>query len=245
MLRGKDSGYPAETYAGTATGLCYDCTGAAPYEENYQLVSGARVWNHPPSCPSHRRDRETHYSFDDCKVCNKGATSQSNGIWGSSVVQCKACSDRHSAHPLVKKIHFLTSVESAKSALVHHVANRVWLERLEQRGIPTVFVKEGWTPEQKAVAQEVLGELKETLASLRNLDPIAWAAGYTPTPAEVKKVQGIYGYSLPPEITMRVISVPGRCGAHPTYAGKRAPIIRKGAFEVCPGCQRVYEDAHV
>ena len=107
MLRGQGSGYPAELYAGTYTGRCYPCTNKRRYEENYSKVSGARVWSYPPNCPSHRRERETFFGFDDCTVCHgEGRThvSRADGMGGSYYVSCQACMDRHHAHPVVASI---------------------------------------------------------------------------------------------------------------------------------------------
>lgn len=103
MLRGKDSGYPAELYAGTATGLCYPCTSEGPYFTGEVLVSGAKVYSHPPSCPSHRRDRNTYYFFEDCKKCQFGTVwKHSPGPFGGTYhCQCEECSNRHYSHPTI------------------------------------------------------------------------------------------------------------------------------------------------
>jgi hypothetical protein len=207
MLQGKGSGYPAETYAGCATGLCYTCTGAGAYEENYSLVSGAIVWNFPPSCPSHRRSRETYFSFGDCKKCFKGTVNKSNGIWGSYPAQCPTCSGRHRSHPIVKSIHLRSSAENAKSALVFAVANRTWWGRLEAAGIPLVAGEE-WTPEQGSLADGVLADLARVLERLRNLDPIPWPTGYAPTGREVRKIRDIYVSEIPDSVLDAILPMP-------------------------------------
>ena len=97
-----DGGHPAELYAGTYTGLCYECEKKGAYEEK-ELPSGAKMMSHPPHCPSWRRDRERFYWFPDCanQRCDKGRemVSRSLSLGGSYPVQCPACMRRHSTSP--------------------------------------------------------------------------------------------------------------------------------------------------
>lgn len=69
ILRGMGTGYPAELYAGTYTGLCYPCTNAVPYmvSESVDEI----VWSWPPSEPAHRRDRERYVQVKGC-ACDRG-----------------------------------------------------------------------------------------------------------------------------------------------------------------------------
>jgi hypothetical protein len=103
VLEGEGEGRPAESYLGTYNGLCYPCTGKSPYFTGEVLLSGAHVYSHPPSCPSHRRDRETYYFFEDCKDCQFGCVRKySSGPFGGSYnAQCEKCSKRHYGHPTI------------------------------------------------------------------------------------------------------------------------------------------------
>lgn len=124
-LHGEGTGYPAELYAGTFTGLCYPCTSAAPFATGDVEPSGAVWWDHPPSCPSHRRDRERYLAFEDCPRCHgKGAAyvSRSFGAGGGYYTQCAACSERHEAHETIKARR---EVEARQRA-----AYRVWQDRM-------------------------------------------------------------------------------------------------------------------
>lgn len=101
-LEGQDSGRPAESYTGTYNGLCYLCTNGKAYPLNdYQFLSGARYWSHPPHCPSWRRDRETFLAFDDCDQCHRGRimVSRSFGQGGPYPKQCEQCQTRNDNDP--------------------------------------------------------------------------------------------------------------------------------------------------
>ncbi len=91
-----DKNHPAESYAGTATGLCYACEGAGAFPTGKVLLSGAIEYSHPPHSPSWRRDRETFYGFEDCPKC-KGhgmfMVYRSAPLCGS--LDRTACSRRH------------------------------------------------------------------------------------------------------------------------------------------------------
>ena len=98
-LHGKDSGYPAELYAGTFTGLCYQCTDSGPVLLG-RWEDGCELWEHPPHCPSWRRDREQFVGFSGCAICGgKGRlmVSRHHAAGGPYPKQCQTCSDRHSA----------------------------------------------------------------------------------------------------------------------------------------------------
>lgn len=102
-LQGQGEGRPAESYAGTYTGLCYPCTGKPPYVTRF-FADGAREWSHPPAQPSHRRDRATHLGFNGCVEC-KGQGRGRDGF-------CRTCLDRFTGHPLRKKLEQIRKVEA-------------------------------------------------------------------------------------------------------------------------------------
>lgn len=95
-LQGERSGHPAESYAGTYTGLCYECQNSSSYViETY--ANGAKLWSHPPHCPSWRRDREEFVAFNDCQECHHGRImiSRSYGQGGSYPEYCRSCMKKH------------------------------------------------------------------------------------------------------------------------------------------------------
>ena len=96
-----DGGHPAELYAGTYTGLCYQCEGGAAYRVHTNPVSGAETWSHPPHCPSWRRDRETFLHYDGCEHCRHGRIMvyRPGPQGGSYPKQCESCSQKHYRHP--------------------------------------------------------------------------------------------------------------------------------------------------
>lgn len=96
-LSGPNGPRPAESYAGTFTGLCYRCSNGAAYVAR-EHDDGCQEWSYPPHCPSWRRDRETFYGFADCHLCHGAGRKVeyrplSSG--GSFPRQCHVCSARH------------------------------------------------------------------------------------------------------------------------------------------------------
>lgn len=103
-LRGDGTGYPAELYAGTYTGLCYPCTLNKTYVVR-TLADGAAVVSHPPHCPSWRRDREEYRGYQGCSVCRglgRVMISRAGSQGGSYATQCKPCGDTFYSHPTRK-----------------------------------------------------------------------------------------------------------------------------------------------
>lgn len=99
-LHGQGSGYPAERYAGTYNGLCYPCTSrAAEVVETWS--DGSVTVEHPPHCPSWRRDRERFTAYPGCVVCNGSGrirVSRRDSMGGDYTVQCEACWERRYPH---------------------------------------------------------------------------------------------------------------------------------------------------
>lgn len=95
-LQGQYSGHPAESYAGTFTGLCGKCTHAEPIKIG-EYDNGAELWEYAPHCPSWRRDRETYIAFSDCLRCiGRGFSwiGRSDASGGSYRAYCRECNGR-------------------------------------------------------------------------------------------------------------------------------------------------------
>jgi hypothetical protein len=70
-LQGQGDGRPAELYAGTYNGLCYDCTGR-PGSAEQRTIDGREliVWEYPPAVPSYSRTRERYLARPNCGKCS-------------------------------------------------------------------------------------------------------------------------------------------------------------------------------
>jgi len=137
-LEGQGSGHPAESYAGTYNGLCYPCTNGAAYPLNdYQFLSGARYWSHPPHCPSWRRDRETFLAFDDCDQCQHGRImiSRSFGQGGPYPKQCEKCQTRNDSDPRVAAGQAYHDKLSELRRAWYKKANKEFQRRVKAAGI--------------------------------------------------------------------------------------------------------------
>lgn len=116
MLSDADGPRPAETYAGTFTGLCYGCERSGPYVvPGSELPDGARLVSHPPSCPSWRRDRTEHWAYPDCPDCGgQGASVRYSSMsHGNYTEHCRACAARVTAPRKANNRAFLTAVADA------------------------------------------------------------------------------------------------------------------------------------
>jgi len=128
-----DGNHRAELYAGTFTGLCYACERKQPYVcAEYPLDGAIRV-SHPPSCPSHRRDRQTFTAYRDCDACKGlGCTARWAPYGGQYYEYCRPCLDRFSSHPLRKKT-------DRRREQIYDAEMRVWqrnLERIAREQLP-------------------------------------------------------------------------------------------------------------
>jgi len=133
-----DGNHPAELYAGTYTGLCYECTGKAAFCFDTEEVDGAQHWDHPPCCPSHRRDRTHHIGYPDCEKCNgKGAymVSRCDGAGGSYLSYCEDCCARYNNHPHRKRIADTARriVRASRNALIKHLIDKRYASRRKRR----------------------------------------------------------------------------------------------------------------
>lgn len=111
QLSGRDGPRPAETYAGTATGLCYACSSGPAYVvPDSELPDGARLVSHPPACPSWRRDRTTHWAYPDCTECG-GMGARHRYSWSGDYMEyCRPCMARVTAPRKKNEVEFLRYV---------------------------------------------------------------------------------------------------------------------------------------
>lgn len=98
-----DGYHPAELYAGTYTGLCYQCERGDVRRVGVSPVDGAETWEFPPHCPSWRRTRERFTGYAGCGECGgRGRlwVGRADSQGGSYPKQCEACAERFGNHPL-------------------------------------------------------------------------------------------------------------------------------------------------
>lgn len=121
-LSGQDGPRPAESYAGTYTGLCYDCEGAKDFVLTHYQLDSCKLISTPPSCPSWRRERETYYAYDDCSNCKgKGYTWKSGTYGGFSRHYCEPCINRFSEQETRK---LATTIKCRRSTIIRAAENR-------------------------------------------------------------------------------------------------------------------------
>jgi hypothetical protein len=110
-LSSKDGPRPAETYAGTATGLCYACSSGPAYVvPDSELPDGARLVSHPPASPSWRRDRTTHWGYPYCGECKGMGARMRYSSMNQYMEYCRPCMTRVTAPRKRNEIEFLRSV---------------------------------------------------------------------------------------------------------------------------------------
>lgn len=144
-LDGQGDGHPAESYAGTYTGLCDKCTHAGGFVIRIAESDGCKQWSYPPHCPSWRRDRESYLAYDDCLTC-KGTgriyISRSYPQGGPYYIQCKECSARYYDQPIRKaRSEFATRAYTRIRALI------------ESRYYADLRVIIGWRKSKKITAR--------------------------------------------------------------------------------------------
>lgn len=103
-LSGKNGSYPAETYAGSYTGLCKDCQNEGAYVVK-EYFDGAKKISHPPLWTSTGRCRDTFKAYDDCDECDGDGMNiihKSFRDGGKYRAYCEECAERFREHPLRK-----------------------------------------------------------------------------------------------------------------------------------------------
>jgi hypothetical protein len=117
-LCGWDGPRPAETYAGTYTGLCYSCERAGPHVVE-ELPDGTQRISYPPHCPSWRRAREEFWARPGCEECDGTGRLR---VWrqdsegGSYYRFCATCIRRVSDVRLHNELTYLRDVRAQLAA---------------------------------------------------------------------------------------------------------------------------------
>lgn len=120
-----DGMHPAETYAGTYTGLCYSCQNSESYIIE-KFSDGAMIISYPPHCPSFRRDREHYTAYSDCPKC-KGTgryyISRCMSQGGPYYGYCTECSKRFGEH---NEESYMDSKILGYPVKCYRKINRIW-----------------------------------------------------------------------------------------------------------------------
>lgn len=127
-LQGDGSGRPAELYAGTYTGLCYNCENSGPCITRTDS-DGAQHWDCPPHCPAWRRDREFYIGYADCAECKgqgRHYVSRANPQGGPYYRHCETCFQRYCEQPIRKAV-------SVRYQRITRAAHSVWDRELKRR----------------------------------------------------------------------------------------------------------------
>jgi hypothetical protein len=146
-----DGFHPAELYAGTYTGLCYQCERSNERIISTDPVDGAQTWEFPPHAPSWRRTRERFIGFVGCTKCEgKGRLwiGRADSQGGSYAQQCSDCSTRYWGHPLrVWVIKRYETIRKAAESLYHRELKRRKLLKQAKAGtIPAELCREIQAP---------------------------------------------------------------------------------------------------
>ena len=171
-LEGEGDGRPAESYAGTYTGLCYSCTQAGAYAVVTE-PSGAVRWSHPPHCPSWRRDREQFLGYEGCAECGgrgRIMVSRSDTAGGSFAIQCADCSHEHFNHPEIVRVR------------IRGLTRSIWMSRGQDeydRRLKKLAKQNGYGSTQdqdRAIARQTISELPPEPKGLALAEfPAKWA----------------------------------------------------------------------
>lgn len=103
LLQGFGDGTPAETYAGTYTGLCYRCSNIEKVVMKVSALDNAYHISYAPLNPSWRRDRTNEIGYLDCDLCKgEGRIYQGYHNWSRQFHSCIKCKGRYYGHPLRK-----------------------------------------------------------------------------------------------------------------------------------------------
>lgn len=122
-------GSPAESYAGTYTGLCNQCMREGPVVLR-RYRDGAQQIEYAPSCPSWRRDREDFWAYNDCPECEgKGFVWKRRASGGGRYRHfCQSCLERFYSHPLHKWY-------STRMTTLVKAGNATFNQELEKAGL--------------------------------------------------------------------------------------------------------------
>ena len=176
-LLNQDGGHPAELYAGTYTGLCYDCERKEAYVI-HEFYDGCKLVSHPPSCPGHSRNRQGYCWYPECKQCTMGVVWESHpdiagmgGGYGRS--SCPSCSHRQRlwlVNRRERKLHGLTPYEElatrfqeASQTHAQEAKQRTTKTRTKERKTFLTAVESDYTYLAHLVLTSVLQDSEERL----------------------------------------------------------------------------------
>lgn len=163
-LSGRGGDRPAETYAGTYTGLCYGCQRTRAFPRQVDELDGAVWWEWPPHSPSWRRDRETYVAYDGCEDCGgrgRRMVSRPDARGGSYPRNCPACWRRWLDHP-VRVLH------RKRRARLKEAADRAYRAGLRDAG---------HMPPMVEITEEERRELARGYLERYRLAVARWAPG--------------------------------------------------------------------
>lgn len=180
-----DGFHPAELYAGTYTGLCYDCERKPFFVASTYALDGAMRVSYPPSRPSWRRDREEFVAYADCETCGGGGIGSVDSLRGSTYRHyCAACHDRFYAHPLRDRAirhrqHLYEAAERVWQSELTRIARSLLPKRAPKRAVSALVRDLARSPRTAAIKRDLLARHKRACA---RLEPISQRA-YETVPA--------------------------------------------------------------
>jgi hypothetical protein len=169
-------GRPAELYAGTYTGLCYDCEGAGPFVLSIYPLDGARAMSYPPSCPSWRRDRETYTAYEDCGTCKgSGVEGMTYANWSTHRNYCQACSTRFHGHPIRARrgdrgSALVKAADAVYQAELERIARLTLPKKPRKKDLNAAKAAASRSPRFLAIRNEILARYERARERLRYYD---------------------------------------------------------------------------
>lgn len=175
-----DGMHPAELYAGTCTGLCYECEGKPLFVKETYVLDGAMRVSYPPSCPSWRRDREEFLAYADCATCGGGGIGSSDWMHGATYRHyCAACHNRFYAHPLRARAirhrqRLYEAAERVWQSELARIARSMLPKRAPKRAVSALARDIAKSPRMAAIKRDLLARHKQACARLEPLSRRAY-----------------------------------------------------------------------
>ncbi len=99
-LSDKNGRNPAESYLGSYTGLCKECTYEDPYVVK-EYFDGAKKISHPPIKISGHNPRREFVAYDDCDECDGKGCEENHRVHRTNYYSyCEKCNEKFHSHPL-------------------------------------------------------------------------------------------------------------------------------------------------
>lgn len=152
---------PAELYAGTFTGICYECESAPYFIEKTYALDGAMSMSYPPSRPSWRRDRERYTAYADCATCNGTGVEKTEWNGGPLRHACQVCMTRYSQHPLRAKAdqrreRLYRAAEAVWQSELLRIARTTLPKRVKKKTLSAAIALLARDARMNAIRQELL-----------------------------------------------------------------------------------------